>query len=209
MKKVLDIIKYILIVLTMILIIIFQNKLYNVFLIISIFCFILGIIHIIEKKNTWILLEIISTSSIVSIILYKTDILNFADTLTFYICLITSTTLIAAVILSFYQTKQVRKIYTKEITATVIDYQKVENTKINYVQPIYSYTINKKEYCVICPAIYKKNIPKIDSERIILLNPKDNEDVYFEPPKLKKIFIITSGIVTSIICIIVIISLFK
>ena len=209
MKKPLDTIKYILIVLTMILIIIFQNKIYNVFLIISIFCFLLGIIHIIEKKNTWILLEIMSITSIVSILLYKTDVLDFADTLTFYICLLLSTTLLAAEILAFIQISKIKKIYLDKVKAKVIDYEKVENTKINYVYPVYSYLIDDKEYVVISPQVYKKKIPKIDSEITILLNPKDPEDVYFEPPKLKRIFYLTSGIIAIILCIIVIIYLFR
>ena len=209
MKKILDIIQYALIVLTMLLIIIFQNKIFNVFIIVSSFCFLLGIIHIIEKKNTWILLEIISITSLISIILYKKNILSFGDTVTFYVCMILSTTLIAAVILAIIQISKLNKIYSQKVIAKVIDYDKVENTKINYVYPIYSYFIGKKEYCVISPQVYKKNIPKIDSELTIYVNPDDVEDVHFRPSNVKTIFYLIAGIITAIACIMVIIYLFK
>ena len=209
MKKILDIIKYILIVVTMLLIIIFQNKIYNVFLIISVFCFLLGIIHIIEKKRTWILLELLSLTSLISIILYKKNILDFGDTVTFYICLLLSTTLFSAIILVIIERYKNKKIYTMEVTAKVVDYEKVENTKIPYAYPIYSYFVDNKEYGVVSPKVYKKKFPEIDSEITLLLNPKDHEDVLFKPSNIKAFIYLISAIFSIIACIIVMIYLFK
>jgi hypothetical protein len=209
MKKILDIIKYILIVVTMILIIVFQNKIYNVFLVISVFCFILGIIHIIEKKRTWILLELLSLTSLISIILYKKDILDFGDTITFYMCLLLSTTLLSAIIVLFIDKTKNNKKYTMEVTAKVIDYEKVENTKIQYVYPIYSYFVDKKEYCVISPILYKKKFPEIDSELTIYVNPKDPGDIFFKPSNVRITLYLISAIFSIIACIVIIINLLK
>ena len=208
MEKILSNIKYVLVVILMILLLVFKDNIYNCFYVITIFCILLGIIYFIEKKEQWILMELFGVDSIMSVIFYKKDVLDFASTITFFISIFLLFSMLFATIKIILSLKNVKKDYQKVVEAEVAEYIENPNSKKKYYKVLYKYKIKKEEYYVESPILLKNNLPEIGSKKTLYLNEKDILDVYFPPPKLKAVLLIGSGVVSIIICLIVVIKLF-
>lgn len=207
-QKIIDTMIYIIAIITVILILIFQTNKSMVLLIASIGGILLGLCFTIQNKKHGILIISLCISLLLSTILYKNKTLTLHNSLTFFISLSIASMLLITFIVEFINRKIISKIYTIKQQATVIDLKKYPNSKKEYYQPIYEYEIDNNIYHVEYPDYKQKFIPNIGDKKDIYIDPNNYEEIYFKPEIKDDLFKFFIGLILIIACLIILVGLF-
>lgn len=189
MKKnpVLDTLIYIVALIMVILVVIFQNKLSMVFVVLAVGALILGILTFLKKEKSGFLACGIGIGGVITYFIYNAHLLDFAKAVTFMICISIFIILIFTFIFSILNRKKVMKEYNTQIEAEVIDLERNLNTKKEYYKPIYRYLFKGMFYEVENKVYLNKHVPNIGDKKRILINNEKPSEVYFLPSKLQDI----------------------
>lgn len=206
--KIINILGYILGIVTAIVVIVFQKNLQMLFISISICAFFIGIILFIKRQEYGTFVSGLGLSGILTFIIFKTNILDLTDSITLYCstslgigCLLTVIyNIIARVILS--------KKYSMIVIGHVIDLERNPNSKKDYYRPVLEYTIDKNVYECNYPSYFDKNIPAIGDKFPIYVNTNDNLDVFFKEPLLDTVKVYGISIIFAIVCLVIDVMLF-
>jgi len=207
-NKVIDTIRFIVGVLTIILVFIFKDSLSIVGLIAGVGVSLYGVCSFLLGDKLGCVLLSLGLSLISSLGLYKLDVLPEFEAITFFICLSMILIVILAFIFEYINDKEMKKIHSLEVEAEVIDLLKNPNTNKEFYQPLYQYEINDVVMEVGMPGFLEKNLPKLGDKLKIYVNPEDNLDVYFEKNKSEKLYMFSIGLFFLIASIVIIITLF-
>lgn len=207
-NKIIDTIRFIVGVATVILILIFKSKLSVAGLIAGAGVSLYGICSLLMGEKFGYVLSGLGVSLFTSITIYKFEILPQFESITFFMCLSLSLIIIIALIFDKVNEKKYKMKYSLEVDATVIDLVKNPNTNKEFYQPIYEYEVDGVLMNVGAPGYYEKRIPKLGDTLKIFVNPEDALDVYFEERKLDKLYHLAVELFLLIASIIIIISLF-
>lgn len=210
MKKtsIIDTCIYIVAVVMVILIAIFQNQLGVVFIVLSSGAFILGILALIKKQKYGFLACGCGIGGLLTYLVYNLKLLDFAESVTFMICISIVIVLFLTFIFSILNRRKVLREYNIEVEAEVIDLIRNVNTKKEYYKPVYKYEIKDMVYEVEAVGYINKFIPSIGDKKKILIKENDYGEVYFLPSKMQDIKDFCSILFLSLASILIIIYLF-
>ena len=186
-----------------------RNSLTNAAIVGSVGVIVYGLVNCLNSNKLGVLFMSIGASLLSAIFIYIADFLEKFEAITFFICMSMALMVIIATIFEILNLKAMLKKYSLLVDAEVVDLVKNPNTKKEYYQPIYEYTIGRDKFTVGLPGFLDKNLPKIGDTIKLHVNPEDNEDVYFDKKKSENIHMILVGLFFLIFSILIIISLFK
>lgn len=207
-KKILETLKFVIGIITLILVVIFQNNIVTVGYIGGIGVALYGICAFLYGDKIGYVLTSLGVSLVSSLSIYKFDILPKFESITFFMCLSMALIVILAFVFEYLSEKEYKKTHSLEIYAEVIDLIKNPNTKKEYYQPLFAYVVDGEELVVGLPGYIDKGIPSLGEKQRIYVNPKDATDVYFEKRKSDKLYMLAVGLFLLIASIIIIITLF-
>jgi hypothetical protein len=207
-NKMLDTIRFIIGVVTLILVFIFKKSLSDVGLIAGVGVTLYGICSLLMKEKLGYIFSGIGCSLFISILIFKLGILPQFESMTLFMCLSLSLIIVISMIFDKVADTDFKKTHSLTVEATVIDLVKNPNTNKEFYQPIYEYEVDGVVMNVGAPGYYEKRIPKLGDKLIIYVNPEDALDVYFEERKSDKLYHLAVGLFLLIASIIIIITLF-
>ena len=193
---------FVLIVIDLIVIFIFQKNAKIVLFAIAIGLLIYGIMSIFKKNVYGYITTCLSISLSLSGIFYFSKIFDLAKAFTFMISSSVFILMALTLCLSIYKKKVIDREFALSIEAEVIELLNNPNTDSKFYQPLYKYNIEGHEYTVPFPAFVSKNIPKIGDRQIIRVDERDHQNVYFEKRPIEKAadyFMIVFFLVVSLI----------
>ncbi len=207
-NKIIETLKFIVIIVTLLLIVVFQNSLSTAAIIGGVGVTLYGICVFLLKDKLGYVFTGLGISLISSMAIYKLDILPKFESITFFICLSMSLIVILSFIFEYITAKEYKRVHSLEIEAEVIDLIKNPNTKKEFYQPLFAYNVDGEELVVGLPGYIDKGIPKLGDKQKIYVNPNDSLDVYFEKRKNDKLYMLAVGLFFLIASVIIIITLF-
>lgn len=207
-NKIIDVLIFIFGLVFALLLIAFQKQNDKLFIIAFSGCIVFGILLLFKFNKLGLLLEGIGIGGIVSLIIYYNEILNLGNTVTFFFCLSLAVMLILSLILGIIYRISVMKKFNLIIEGEVVDLVKNPNVKKDYYMPVYKYVIDGNEYFVEDINFKHNFVPNIGQIKKLYVDPNDPLQVYFLPSKFNDIKNVFGILFLSILCIIVIISLF-
>ena len=207
-NKIIDVLIFIFGVVFALLLIAFQKQNDKLFIVAFLGCIVFGILLLFKFNKLGLLLEGIGIGGIVSLIIYYNEILKLGNTVTFFFCLSLAVMLILSLILGIIYRISVMKKFNLIIEGEVVDLVKNPNVKKDYYMPVYKYVIDGNEYFVEDINFKHNFVPNIGQIKKLYVDPNDPLQVYFLPSKFNDIKNVFGILFLSILCIIVIISLF-
>lgn len=207
-NKIFENLKFIVGIVTILLIVVFQKSLSTVAIIGGVGLALYGVCAFLSNDKLGYVFTGMGISLVSAVSLFKLDVLPKFESITFFFCLSMALIVILAFIFEKYSDKEHKRIHSLEIDAEVIDLVKNPNTKKEYYQPIYEYYIDNESYAVPLPGYIDKGIPSIGEKIKLYVNPDDVTDVYFEKRKSDKLYLMTVGLFLLVASIGIIISLF-
>lgn len=207
-NKIIDVLIFIFGVVFALLLIAFQKQNDKLFIVAFSGCIVFGILLLFKFNKLGLLLEGIGIGGIVSLIIYYNEILKLGNTVTFFFCLSLAVMLILSLILGIIYRISVMKKFNLIIEGEVVDLVKNPNVKKDYYMPVYKYVIDGNEYFVEDINFKHNFVPNIGQIKKLYVDPNDPLQVYFLPSKFNDIKNVFGILFLSILCIIVIISLF-
>lgn len=207
-NKIIDVLIFIFGLVFALLLIAFQKQNDKLFIVAFLGCIVFGILLLFKFNKLGLLLEGIGIGGIVSLIIYYNGILKLGNTVTFFFCLSLSVMLILSLILGIIYRISVMKKFNLIIEGEVVDLVKNPNVKKDYYMPVYKYVIDGNEYFVEDINFKHNFVPNIGQIKKLYVDPNDPLQVYFLPSKFNDIKNVFGILFLSILCIIVIISLF-
>lgn len=207
-NKIIDVLIFIFGVVFALLLIAFQKQNDKLFIVAFLGCIVFGILLLFKFNKLGLLLEGIGIGGIVSLIIYYNEILKLGNTVTFFFCLSLAVMLILSLILGIVYRISVMKKFNLIIEGEVVDLVKNPNVKKDYYMPVYKYVIDGNEYFVEDINFKHNFVPNIGQIKKLYVDPNDPLQVYFLPSKFNDIKNVFGILFLSILCIIVIISLF-
>ena len=207
-NKIIDVLIFIFGVVFALLLIAFQKQNDKLFIVAFSGCIVFGILLLFKFNKLGLLLEGIGIGGIVSLIIYYKEILKLGNTVTFFFCLSLAVMLILSLILGIIYRISVMKKFNLIIEGEVVDLVKNPNVKKDYYMPVYKYVIDGNEYFVEDINFKHNFVPNIGQIKKLYVDPNDPLQVYFLPSKFNDIKNVFGILFLSILCIIVIISLF-
>lgn len=207
-NKTVDTIRFIVGVVTVILVFIFKSSLSTAGLIGGVGLLLYGICSLLLGERLGYVFSGLGVSLFTSVLIYKFGLLPQFESITFFMCLSLSLIIVISLIFDEVTEREFKKKYSLETEATVIDLVKNPNTNKEFYQPVYEYVVNDVVMEVGSPVYYEKRIPKLGDKLIIFVNPEDPLDVYFEKSKSDKLYGIAVGMFLLIASIVIIITLF-
>lgn len=207
-NKIIDVLIFIFGVVFALLLIAFQKQNDKLFIVAFSACIVFGILLLFKFNKLGLLLEGIGIGGIVSLIIYYNEILKLGNTVTFFFCLSLAVMLILSLILGIIYRINVMKKFNLIIEGEVVDLVKNPNVKKDYYMPVYKYVIDGNEYFVEDINFKHNFVPNIGQIKKLYVDPNDPLQVYFLPSKFNDIKNVFGILFLSILCIIVIISLF-
>lgn len=207
-KKILENASFVVGLLTVIGIFIFKDSLMKAAIVGGIGVIIYGFVSCLNSNRLGILFMSIGSSLVCAVSLYKYDVLDKFDAITFFFCMSMALMVVIAILFEIFNVRAMLKSHSLKVDAKVVDLLKNPNTKKEYYQPVYEYIIGKDVYTVGLPGYLEKNLPKLGDTIKLNVNPDDKEDVYFEKRKSDNIHMLLVGLFFLIASIIIIISLF-
>lgn len=207
-NKTVDTIRFIVGVVTVILVFIFKSSLSTAGLIGGVGLLLYGICSLLLGERLGYVFSGLGVSLFTSVLIYKFGLLPQFESITFFMCLSLSLIIVISLIFDEVTEREFKKKYSLEIESTVIDLVKNPNTNKEFYQPVYEYVVNDVVMEVGSPVYYEKRIPKLGDKLIIFVNPEDPLDVYFEKSKSDKLYSIAVGMFLLIASIVIIITLF-
>ena len=207
-NKIIDVLIFIFGGVFALLLIAFQKQNDKLFVVAFSGCIVFGILLLFKFNKLGLLLEGIGIGGIVSLIIYYNEILKLGNTVTFFFCLSLAIMLILSLILGIIYRISVMKKFNLIIEGEVVDLVKNPNVKKDYYMPVYKYVIDGNEYFVEDINFKHNFVPNIGQIKKLYVDPNDPLQVYFLPSKFNDIKNVFGILFLSILCIIVIISLF-
>lgn len=208
MKKVIDGITGLLILVLVILIAVFKDNLSIVALCTGIIGTIIGICLMIKKSEHGILMLSITISLLIGTILYLTDLFVYEDSLTFTI----SSSVLLLTLLSLIRDGLIKKAmmlkFDTLVKGIVIDLIPNKNVSKECYIPLYEYEINGLKYEIEYYKSLDKNIPDIGDEISFRIDSNEPTEVYFIKSFIEEFKFKIVGIVTIIVCLLILVSLF-
>ena len=211
MKKgrIIDAIIFILLTLYAISIIFLQKELKILFFVTGLVLIIVGFLYALNKKKISVLLMGIGASIVITSILYRNGVIDFADSVLFFLNISFVVIIFLTIIVMTINKIIIRKTYEVKQQAFVIDLIKSKETKKEYYMPVYKYTYKTKDYYVEALCYINKKIPNIGDSIDILVSKKDPKNIYILPKK-KQVIIDYLGLTGLLIVgILILISLFR
>lgn len=207
-KKILDSVSYMIIVVTLLLIVVFQNNGQVMLFIGAGGILLYGLVSCLQLNKYGTLFLGCGGSLLITMILYTTGYFDKLDSITFMITLSMMLISVISLIFMYFDDKNILKKYTLIVEGEVIDLEKNPNTKKDYYRPVYIYNVDDMGYEVVPPYYFSKNIPKIGDTLKIYVNPQEHGEVYFPKDLLTKIKLWGAGIGMFIISFVILITLF-
>lgn len=207
-NKILDTIKFIIGVVTIILVLVFQTNMMLAAFIGSIGLSLYGILSCILGNKYGYLFTSLGISLCVALGIYKIGLLPKFESITFFMCMSLSLFIVIAFVFEIINEKQMLLVHDMEVEGFVVDLVLNPNTKKEYYQPIYQYEVDGETYVVGTPGYIEKDIPRIGDLIKLHVNSKDVTDVYFSKTLKEKIHMASLGIFLIVVSIIIIITLF-
>lgn len=167
-----------------------------------------GILKAINKNNVGYVFLSIGSGLVLALSLYKGEVLEKPDSLTFMICASTFLLMFVTFIFDYLNRKEIFKVYKLKVEAEVIDLVLNPNTNKEYYQVIYGYEIDGKYYQVGTPGYNDKFIPKLGDQLTIYVEENDHESVYFDKDKKEKIYDTLLGLFLMVASLVIMITLF-
>lgn len=210
MKKetLIDNLSFVVGVLTVLLVVVLKDNLVNAFIVAGVGAFLYGLLKALKKNSYGYILMSVGIGTSLALIIYKFEILNRSDSLTFMICVSTNLLMLVTFIFDYINRKEIFKIYDLKVEAEVANLVKNPNTNKEYYQVICEYTIDDKIYTVGSPGFINKFIPKIGDKVMLYVDSKDYENVYFDKNKKEKIYDIGLGLFLILATLIILLFLF-
>ena len=208
MNKIVDFLIYVLSVIMVILILLFQHDMQMLFITMSICAIFLGILLYLKKYNYGTLITGIGISGVISFILFKSKTLEFDQCVTFMMSTSFGISCILTIIYNLVIRINFKKRYSMVVVGKVIDLEKNNNTKKEYYRPIYEYIINGDSYTCYYPVYLSKNIPAIGEAMPIYIDPNNYLEVYFDPMFVTVLSAYGISVFFAIMCTIIDITLF-
>ena len=207
-NKILDNISFGIIVITLLLIVFYQNNGVAMLYIGAIGLVLYGVVASIQLNKYGTISLGCGTSLLVTMILYTMKVLDKVDSITFMV--VTSMMVISLLSLIFMvlNDKKAFKRYSLIVEGEVVDLERNPNTKKDYYRPIYAYVVDDYEYEVAFPNYLTKRIPNVGDKTKIYVDPQDHGEVYFEKTLSDKIKLWGTGIGLFVISLIILITLF-
>lgn len=199
---------YVIAVILAILTLIFQKNMSLILIIYAIGASIIGLLSIFVQKKYGILLIGLGVNILITYYFYVKEILALPKCITFMICSSVSTIIVLTIVSGFIIRSLVRKKYSLETEAIVVDLIKEPNTKKEIYKPLYVYKFKDTEYEVESLDYVKFFIPKIGSKVKINIKPDEPTEVYFFPNKYRIIADIIGALLFVSVCVYIIIKLF-
>lgn len=206
-EKVINCLTYILTIILVIGILLFQNDIKKVFIFGSVMAFFLGILMVLRENKIGFLVTALGFSGVVTFFIYEREILDFNDSVTFMVCLSVALMVVLTDIFMVRMRKMILKKFNIILLGEVIDLEKNKNTRKEFYKIIYRYDIGGMEYIVEDPRYKKSNLPAIGDKREILVDPENLESTYFLPSKQEDLMVIVASLVFVIGAIGIIISI--
>lgn len=207
-NKIVDMLLSIFGIIIALLIIVFQKQNFILFSIAFIGCVIFGILLLLKNNKVGLLLSGIGIGGISSLLIYTNKILDMGHTVTFFFLLSLTVMLILSLIVGIIYRINILKEYSLIVDGEVVDLIKNPNVKKDYYMPVYKYVIDGNEYFVEDINFKHNFVPNIGQIKKLYVDPNDPLQVYFLPSKFNDIKNVFGILFLSILCIIVIISLF-
>lgn len=210
MKKdsILDVLSFIVGVVTIILVVVFRNSYTTLFMIASIGALLYGVIAIINKNNYGYLFTSLGLSLLITMILYMNKIFDRFDAVTFMITGSVFVLMAITLIFDFINRKNELKKHSLAVEAIVVDLLKNPNTTKEYFQPVYEYVLDDEVFQVTLPRYINKFIPNIGDRLKIYVNPDNKDEVFFDKGKTEKLTDYGVSIFLMIASLIIMITLF-
>ena len=210
MKKenILDILSFIIVIAGVILFVIFKDNMKISLTVIGCVGLLFGIMSIIKNETYGNYLTSIALMLTITMTLYMTRLLNRDDAVTFMIIGSFVCFLLLSALVTFITRVHNLKKYSKSVVGEVVDLKKNPNTKKEFYNVIYKYTIEDNIYSVVSPFVFEKKIPEIGSTIDLHVNPIDFEDVWFDWDKEKLIKNYIFELVFAAIGIVILVLLF-
>lgn len=205
--KIIDYLLYGVIIITVLVILIFQKSLANVFLGISICSIFLGVLLSLKGEKYGAGVSGFGIAGISSILLYRNCILDYSDSTTFMMASTLGLYSLLSIIFDIINVNVLNKKYSMMVVGKVIDLE-VSQSNNKFFKPVYGFEIDKDKYEVDYPMYISKGIPGIGDDMPIFVNPDNYEDVYFKRSLLMAIRVYAVSILLLIACIGIVISLF-
>lgn len=207
-NKIVDTIRFIVGVVTVILVFVFKENFSTVGLIGGIGVLLYGICSLLIGERLGYVFSGLGVALFTSILIYKFEVLPQFESITFFMCLSLSLIIVISLIFDEVTDREAKNQHSLEVEATVVDLVKNPNINKEIYQPIYEYEVKDVVMEVGAPGYYEKKIPKLGDKLIIFVNPEDPLDVYFEKTKSDKLYSIAVGTFLLIASIVIIITLF-
>lgn len=207
-NKIIDSIRFVIGVITLLLVFFFKDNLSTVGLVAGVGVALCGFCSLLLGERLGYVFSGLGSSLFISMIIYKMKLLPQFESITFFMCLSLSLIVVISIIFDEVTDKDMKKKHSLEVEATVIDLIKNPNTNKEFYQPLYEYEVDGVVMEVGSPVYYEKRIPKLGDRLRIYVNPDNHLDVYFESGKIDKIYSIAVGLFLLIASIVIIISLF-
>ncbi len=207
-NKILDTLKFIIGVVTLILVFVFKDSLSVSGLIGGIGVSLYGLCSFLLGDKVGYILTGLGISLVSSLSIFKVGILPEFEAVTFFICLSMILIVILAFVFEYVSDKDMKKKHSLEVEAEVIDLIKNPNTTKEFYQPLYQYVVDDVVMEVGAPGYLEKGLPKLGDKLKIYVNPKDALDVYFEKRKSDKLYMLAMGLFFLVASIIIIVTLF-
>lgn len=207
-EKLLNNLSFFIGIITVVLVVIFNNNFLLASFIGGIGAFLYGILVSINKNNYGYLFISLGIGAFSSVILYRTGVFDKVNAITYMICVSVFVLMLITFIFTFINKKENSKLYDLVVEAVVVDLVKNKNTKKDFYQVIYEYELDDKRYTVGTPGFIEKNIPNIGDKKKIYVDSNDHSNVYFDKSLKEKI---TNNLIVlslMIISLVIVISLF-
>ena len=207
-REIISNICFVLIVIALIVIMIYQKNPKVLVYAISAVLFLYGLSTVVKQNVLGYISICLGASLLVSGTLYFTGVFNLFKSFTFMLC--SSVFLLMAIVLIFAYIKRklIKEAYELVVEATVVDLIPNENTRAKYYQPYYKYQVDDHDYSVLFPVFINKHIPKIGDRVLIRVDKEDHQNVYFEKEKMEVIIDVASIVLLLVLSFIVAIKQF-
>lgn len=207
-NKMLDTIRFIIGVITVILVFMFKKNLGDVGLISGIGLTLYGICSLLMKERLGYIFSGLGSSLFISVLIFKIGVLPQFESITFFMCLSLALIIVVSIVFDVVTDRNFKQKHSLEVEAVVIDLVKNHNTNKEFYQPVYEYEVDGVVMNVGAPGYYEKRIPKLGDKLMIYVNPHDVLDVYFEERKSDKSYHLAVSLFLFVASIVIIITLF-
>lgn len=207
-EKILDSLSFIFGAITIVVAVILKDNIVLAGIVAGIGAFLYGLCKALNKNTYGYIFISVGIGLSLSLFLYKLDVFDRPDALTFMICSSTFLLMLVTFIFDYLNRRSIFRQYSLKISAEVIDLEKNPNTKKDYFQVICGYEVDEKYYTVGSPGYINKFIPKIGDKINIYVDPDEPVNVYFDKDIKEKIYDTLLGLFLMIASIIIIITLF-